>query len=266
MCRSLARLCNTTTSRATVTVSTVQLVVKRQMKELGGQLHAHTDGDVIVVLDLEPDSALLARRTARELVNASRSSGRRWACSRRTSSRCGTRWLAVVTPAVVTGVRPRRTARRAQIACARRHQAGQAAARQRKRAETGARNGAATPPGKGKGGKQGGAGGKKGAAAQTAVLGTSGTAAADGGGAAAAPAQAGTAAELRDVVEGERAFLDDALAVSLCCPPPRGHGVQYRWAQRPVCGAAQRAVGGRDGVAHHACGERGERGGRHGFW
>ena len=39
------------------------------MKPLEGNQEAHTDGDVIIVLDLATDAALLARRSARELVN-----------------------------------------------------------------------------------------------------------------------------------------------------------------------------------------------------
>jgi isoleucyl-tRNA synthetase len=39
------------------------------MKPLEGDFDANTDGEVLVVLDLRPDSTLLARRTARELVN-----------------------------------------------------------------------------------------------------------------------------------------------------------------------------------------------------
>lgn len=39
------------------------------MKELGDNLASNTDGEVIIVFDLETDSALLTKRTARELVN-----------------------------------------------------------------------------------------------------------------------------------------------------------------------------------------------------
>jgi isoleucyl-tRNA synthetase len=39
------------------------------MKELQGETASHTDGEVIVVFDLRADSALLTKRTARELVN-----------------------------------------------------------------------------------------------------------------------------------------------------------------------------------------------------
>jgi hypothetical protein len=47
----------------------VQLVIKRDMKPLVDTLDAHTDGDVVVVLNLTPDDGLLTQRTARELVN-----------------------------------------------------------------------------------------------------------------------------------------------------------------------------------------------------
>ena len=39
------------------------------MRDLPGELEAHTDGDVIAVLDFTPDDSLLTQRVARELVN-----------------------------------------------------------------------------------------------------------------------------------------------------------------------------------------------------
>lgn len=47
----------------------MQIIVKRESKPLGSDMDINTDGEVLVVLDLRADSALLARRTARELVN-----------------------------------------------------------------------------------------------------------------------------------------------------------------------------------------------------
>lgn len=47
----------------------VQIIIKRESKDLGAEQDINTDGEVLVVLDLRADSALLARRTARELVN-----------------------------------------------------------------------------------------------------------------------------------------------------------------------------------------------------
>jgi hypothetical protein len=47
----------------------MQITIKREMKALGGDMDANTDGEVLVVLDLRPDAALLTKRTARELVN-----------------------------------------------------------------------------------------------------------------------------------------------------------------------------------------------------
>lgn len=50
-------------------VCVVQIIVKRESKPLGEEMDINTDGEVLVVLDLRADSALLTRRTARELVN-----------------------------------------------------------------------------------------------------------------------------------------------------------------------------------------------------
>jgi isoleucyl-tRNA synthetase len=47
----------------------MQITIKREMKELEGETASHTDGEVIIVFDLRSDSALLTKRTARELVN-----------------------------------------------------------------------------------------------------------------------------------------------------------------------------------------------------
>lgn len=47
----------------------MQIIVKRESKPLGSDMDINTDGEVLVVLDLRADAALLARRTARELVN-----------------------------------------------------------------------------------------------------------------------------------------------------------------------------------------------------
>jgi isoleucyl-tRNA synthetase len=47
----------------------VQITIKREMKELEGETASHTDGEVIILFDLRSDSALLTKRTARELVN-----------------------------------------------------------------------------------------------------------------------------------------------------------------------------------------------------
>ena len=44
-------------------------MIMRQMNELPAELEAHTDGDVVAVLDFTPDDSLLSKRTARELVN-----------------------------------------------------------------------------------------------------------------------------------------------------------------------------------------------------
>eukprot|EP00892_Ulva_mutabilis_P011660 jgi/Ulvmu1/8867/UM049_0049.1 len=51
------------------TLSAADIIVKRESKPLGDDMDINTDGEVLVVLDLRADSALLARRTARELVN-----------------------------------------------------------------------------------------------------------------------------------------------------------------------------------------------------
>lgn len=47
----------------------MQITIKREMKELQGEVASNTDGEVIIVFDLRADSALLTKRTARELVN-----------------------------------------------------------------------------------------------------------------------------------------------------------------------------------------------------
>lgn len=47
----------------------LQISIKREMRELEGEVASNTDGEVILVFDLRADSALLTKRTARELVN-----------------------------------------------------------------------------------------------------------------------------------------------------------------------------------------------------
>ena len=171
----------------------VQLSIRREMKPLPGQLHSHTDGDVIVVLDLEPDESLLSKRTARELVNR----------VQKLRKKCN--------------LVPTDTVEMWFDCAAPRERGAQAAA------NGVARNGAASDGAASNGAGSSAAGnvanGKAGArdAANGAANGSAGAAAADNGGARSNAAEA----ELCAVVAKERAFLDDALGGCTVLPASR---------------------------------------------
>ena len=171
----------------------MQLSIRREMKPLPGQLHSHTDGDVIVVLDLEPDESLLSKRTARELVNR----------VQKLRKKCN--------------LVPTDTVEMWFDCAAPRERGAQGAA------NGVARNGAASDGAASNGAGSSAAGnvanGKAGArdAANGAANGSAGAAAADNGGARSNAAEA----ELCAVVAKERAFLDDALGGCTVLPASR---------------------------------------------